>query len=74
MTKERHLKVGIEQCLLGWGVGHIIIIIFDNASSNGGAINYIKLLLHEFIHMTYYAHINLVVKNGLDVTNMIQLI
>ena len=69
----------IEECLLEWGVDRIFTITVDNASSNNGAINYIKdlsktwegtILQHEFIHMRCCAHIvNLIVKSGLEVTN-----
>lgn len=61
------------------GVDHIFTITVDNASSNDGAINYIKdlskswegtVLRHEFIHMRCCCHIvNLVVKSGLEETD-----
>jgi hypothetical protein len=69
----------IEECFLQWGVDRIFTITVDNASSNNGAMNYIKdlskawegtILQHEFIHMRCCAHIvNLIVKSGLEVTN-----
>ncbi|KAK9271914.1 hypothetical protein L1049_002280 [Liquidambar formosana] len=69
----------VEKCLLEWGIDKIFTITVDNASSNDGAIRYLKrktkdwnstILEHEFIHMRCCAHIvNLIVCEGLKDQN-----
>ncbi|XP_065880418.1 zinc finger BED domain-containing protein RICESLEEPER 2-like [Euphorbia lathyris] len=65
----------VESCLLNWGMDNIFTLTVDNASSNDGAIRYLKketmhwrdtILGHEFMHVRCCAHIlNLVVKEAL---------
>jgi len=65
----------IECCLLEWGIDKVFSITVDNASSNDGAISYIKkrlrswktlILEGESLHMRCCAHIiNLIVSEGL---------
>ncbi|KAG6631959.1 hypothetical protein CIPAW_13G125100 [Carya illinoinensis] len=69
------LGKGIELCLHDWGRPKILAITLDNASSNNGAISYLKkktkyrrdtVLEHEFLHVRCCAHIlNLIVREGL---------
>ena len=62
----------IESCLFDWGIGHILAITVDNASSNDLAIAYLKdqfslrckILNNEFLHVCCSAHIlNLILKS-----------
>ncbi|KAL9170582.1 hypothetical protein ABFS82_04G154100 [Erythranthe guttata] len=69
----------IESCLLDWGIDKILTITVENASSNDGAIKYVRkntrgwkttILDHEFLHVRCCAHIlNLIVKDGLKEQN-----
>lgn len=62
-------------CLLDWGIGKILTITVDNATSNGGLIAFIKkktknsktiILKQEFLHLRCSVHIlNLIVSEGL---------
>ena len=60
-------KIGrvIESCYLDWGIGHVLAITVDKASSNDLAIAYLKdqfslrckVLNNEFLHVRCSAHI-----------------
>ena len=73
--KGETIGKAIEACLKDWGIEKVFAITFDNASSNNGAIIYIKKRLQiwksavcegEFLHMRCSAHIlNLIVGDGL---------
>ncbi|KAJ0911500.1 putative transcription factor/ chromatin remodeling BED-type(Zn) family [Helianthus annuus] len=65
----------VYKCLQEWGIDRILIITVDNASSNDGAIRYLKKMLKgphaildcKYLHLRCNAHIiNLVVKDGLE--------
>ncbi|XP_011078002.1 zinc finger BED domain-containing protein RICESLEEPER 1-like [Sesamum indicum] len=65
----------VEKCLLEWGIDRIFTITVNNASSNDGAMVYLKKKLEnlgqnilggKYVHMRCIAHIiNLVVQDGL---------
>ncbi|XP_073152907.1 zinc finger BED domain-containing protein RICESLEEPER 2-like [Henckelia pumila] len=65
----------IERCLLDWGIGKKISITVHNASSNDGAIAYLKkrfdnwgsnIMSGKYVHLRCIANIiNLVVQDGL---------
>lgn len=65
----------VETCSNEWGIKNVFTVTVDNASSNEGAISYLKkkvrnwkglVLDGEFMHIRCCAHIlNLVVKEGL---------
>ncbi|KAG6651897.1 hypothetical protein CIPAW_06G145100 [Carya illinoinensis] len=69
------LGKAIEMCLHDWGRPKYLAITLDNASSNNGAVSYLKkktkyrkdtILEHEFLHVRCCAHIlNLIVCEGL---------
>ncbi|KAM0038340.1 putative ribonuclease H-like superfamily [Helianthus debilis subsp. tardiflorus] len=65
----------VYKCLQEWGIDRILTIIVDNASSNDGAIRYLKKMLKgphaildcKYLHLRCNAHIiNLVVKDDLE--------
>ncbi|CAN6374533.1 unnamed protein product [Urochloa humidicola] len=65
----------LEGCLAEWGIDKVFSITVDNASSNNGAIKYMRKVLNEsncsiaegqYLHMRCVAHIiNLIVTEGL---------
>jgi len=65
----------VEQYLVDWGIGRLLIISVDNASANDSAIDFFKkrnlgnndvLCRYKFIHVRCCAHIlNLIVHEGL---------
>ncbi|KZV18921.1 hypothetical protein F511_17827 [Dorcoceras hygrometricum] len=63
----------VESCLVDWRFDKIFTITVDNASSNCGAIEYLKycnwsdpIMSNKYIHVRCAAHIvNLIVKDGL---------
>ena len=65
----------LESCLQEWGIDKVFTITVDNASSNNGAIKYMRKVLNEsncaiaegeYLHMRCVAHIiNLIVTEGL---------
>ncbi|KAL0413332.1 UNVERIFIED_CONTAM: Zinc finger BED domain-containing protein RICESLEEPER 1, partial [Sesamum radiatum] len=73
--KSEEIGKGVEKCLLDWGIDRVFSITVDNASSNDGAIAYLKkkfdnwgqnILGGRYVHMRCMAHIvNLVVQDGL---------
>ncbi|KAK4382226.1 putative AC transposase [Sesamum angolense] len=73
--KSEEIGKGVEKCLLDWGIDRVFSIIVDNASSNDGAIVYLKkkfenwgqnILGGRYVHMRCMAHIvNLVMQDGL---------
>ncbi|KAL0377461.1 UNVERIFIED_CONTAM: putative AC transposase [Sesamum radiatum] len=73
--KSEEVGKGVEKCLLDWGIDRVFSITVDNASSNDGAIAYLKkkfdnwgqnILGGRYVHMRCMAHIvNLVVQDGL---------
>ncbi|KAL0360895.1 UNVERIFIED_CONTAM: Zinc finger BED domain-containing protein RICESLEEPER 2 [Sesamum radiatum] len=73
--KSKEIGKGVEKCLLDWGIDRVFSITVDNASSNDGAIAYLKkkfdnwgqnILGGRYVHMRCMAHIvNLVVQDGL---------
>ncbi|KAL2225527.1 UNVERIFIED_CONTAM: Zinc finger BED domain-containing protein RICESLEEPER 2, partial [Sesamum indicum] len=73
--KSEEVSRGVEKCLLEWGIDRIFTITVDNASSNDGAMVYLKKKLEnwgqnilggKYVHMRCIAHImNLVVQDGL---------
>ena len=77
VTNHKDDTIGklIESCLLEWRIDKVFSINVDNASSNEGAISYIKkrlrswktlILEDELLHMRSCAHIiNLIVNEGL---------
>lgn len=65
----------VYHCLKEWGIDRVFTITVDNASSNDGAIKYLKSMLNgpnsildcKYMHLRCCAHIiNLVVRDGLD--------
>ncbi|XP_052620942.1 zinc finger BED domain-containing protein RICESLEEPER 4-like [Lactuca sativa] len=65
----------VYRCLQEWGIDRILTITVDNASSNDGAIKYLRSMLKgsrsvldcKYLHLRCCAHIiNLVVRDGLD--------
>ena len=66
----------LNDCLIEWGIGGVFTLTVDNATSNNGAINYLKrktrdwkgtVLDHKYLHLRCCAHIvNLIVREGLD--------
>lgn len=77
--KDETISKQLNKCLQDWGIDKIFIIIVDNASSNDGAIAFLKrrtkdwhstILANEFLHMRCCAHIvNLIVCDGLKEQN-----
>lgn len=73
--KGKEIGKSIERCLLDWIIGKKIYVTLDNASSNDGAIVYLKknfdnwgnnILGGKYVHVRCIAHIiNLVVHDGL---------
>ncbi|KAK4394389.1 putative AC transposase [Sesamum angolense] len=73
--KSEEIGKGVEKCLLDWGIDRVFSITVDNASSNDGAIVYLKkkfenwgqnILGGRYVHMRCMAHIvKLVVQDGL---------
>ncbi|KAL2237286.1 UNVERIFIED_CONTAM: putative AC transposase [Sesamum indicum] len=73
--KNEEVSKGVEKCFLEWGIDRIFTITVDNASSNDGAMVYLKKKLEnwgqnilggKYVHMRCIAHIiNLVVQDGL---------
>ncbi|KAL0446508.1 UNVERIFIED_CONTAM: putative AC transposase [Sesamum latifolium] len=73
--KSEEIGKGVEKCLLDWGIDKVFSITVDNASSNDGAIAYLKkkfdnwgqnILGGRYMHMRCMAHIvNLVMQDGL---------
>ncbi|KAL2252491.1 UNVERIFIED_CONTAM: putative AC transposase [Sesamum indicum] len=73
--KSEEIGKGVEKCLLDWGIDRVFSITVDNASSNDGAIIYLRkkfenwgqnILGGRYVHMRCMAHIvNLVVQDGL---------
>lgn len=68
----------VYACLVKWGIDKIFTVTVDNASSNDGAIRYLKKQLKgpdavldcAYLHLRCCAHvINLVVKDGLEDQN-----
>ena len=69
----------IEACMLEWGIDSIFTVTVDNATSNDGALDYLKrrtkdgkstILENEFMHVRCCAHIlNLIVMEGLKEVN-----
>lgn len=65
----------LEGCLAEWGIDKVFTITVDNASSNNGAIKYMRRVLNEsncsiaegeYLHLRCVAHIiNLIVTEGL---------
>ena len=65
----------VYECLKNWGIETVFTITVDNASSNDGAIRYLKRMLKgpndildcKYLHLRCCAHIiNLVVRDGLE--------
>ncbi|GJS05234.1 zinc finger BED domain-containing protein RICESLEEPER 2-like protein [Tanacetum coccineum] len=65
----------VYRCLQDWGIDRVFTITVDNASSNDGAIKFLKTLLKgpnsvldcKYLHLRCCAHIiNLVVREGLE--------
>ena len=69
----------IEACMLEWGIDSIFTVTVDIATSNDGALDYLKrrikdgkstILENEFMHVRCCAHIlNLIVMEGLKEVN-----
>ena len=69
----------IEACMLEWGIDSIYTVTVDNATSNDGALDYLKrrtkdgkstILENEFMHVRCCAHIlNLIVMESLKEVN-----
>ncbi|KAL0423628.1 UNVERIFIED_CONTAM: putative AC transposase [Sesamum radiatum] len=72
---SEEVGLGVEKCLLDWGIDKIFTVTVDNASSNDGAILYLQkkfdnwgtnILGGKYVHMRCIAHIvNLIVQDGL---------
>ncbi|KAJ9562036.1 hypothetical protein OSB04_007196 [Centaurea solstitialis] len=65
----------VYSCIQKWGIEKVFIVTVDNASSNDGAIRYLKTMLRgpndvldcKYLHLRCCAHIiNLVVRDGLE--------
>ena len=65
----------VYECLTNWGIETVFTITVDNASSNDGAIRFLKRMLKglndildcRYLHLRCCAHIiNLVVRDGLE--------
>ncbi|KAJ0714852.1 putative HAT dimerization domain, ribonuclease H-like superfamily, hAT-like transposase, RNase-H [Helianthus annuus] len=65
----------VYRCLQDWGIDRVFTVTVDNASSNDGAIKFLKRMLKgphsvldgKYMHLRCNAHIiNLVVKDGLE--------
>ncbi|KAL0334041.1 UNVERIFIED_CONTAM: putative AC transposase [Sesamum angustifolium] len=73
--KSEEVGLGVEKCLLDWGIDKVFTVTVDNASSNDGAILYLQkkfdnwgtnILGGKYVHMRCIAHIvNLIVQDGL---------
>ncbi|KAL0444337.1 UNVERIFIED_CONTAM: Zinc finger BED domain-containing protein RICESLEEPER 2 [Sesamum latifolium] len=73
--KSEEIGKGVEKYLLNWGIDRVFSITVDNASSNDGAIAYLKkkfenwgqnILGGRYLHMKCMARIvNFVVQDGL---------
>ncbi|KAK4390389.1 hypothetical protein Sango_2102200 [Sesamum angolense] len=73
--KSEEVGLGVEKCLLDWGIDKVFTVTVDNASSNDGAILYLpkkfdnwgtNILGGKYVHMRCIAHIvNLIVQDGL---------
>lgn len=73
--KGEDIGKALDKCLLEWGIENVCTITVDNASSNDGAIGYMRSSLSNrgatfakgrHLHMRCVAHImNLVVQDGL---------
>lgn len=77
ISNHKGVTIGklVYHCLQEWGIDRVFTITVDNASSNDGAIRYLRDMLNgpnailglKYIHLRCCAHIiNLVVRDGLD--------
>ncbi|KAK9923305.1 hypothetical protein M0R45_031733 [Rubus argutus] len=77
ITSHKGEDIGklVEVCLNNWGIDKVFTITVDNASSNDGAITYLKKRMRglnqlmfngEYLHLSCGCHIlNLIVKDGM---------
>lgn len=76
-SNHRGVTIGklVYKCLQKWGIDRVFTVTVDNASSNDGAIRFLKTMLKgplaildcKYLHLRCCAHIiNLVVKDGLE--------
>ncbi|GJT86920.1 zinc finger BED domain-containing protein RICESLEEPER 2-like protein [Tanacetum coccineum] len=77
ISNHKGVTIGklVYHCLQDWGIDRVFTITVDNASSNDGAIKFLKTLLKgpsseldcKYLHLRCCAHIiNLVVRDGLE--------
>lgn len=77
IANHKGITIGkyVNKCLKEWGIDRVFTITVDNASSNDGAIRFLKdelsgsnsILDCKYLHLRCCAHIlNLVVREGLE--------